>query len=200
MMTYLEYIIKMQSIAKIGLTFNNDPYALENYKLIEDLSKEMLEKYTDSNIEEDNYFIRNIYPTPNVSTRVLVIKDDKILMVKEIKTQDYSLPGGWCDVFDNIRKNAVDEAKQESGFDIVVDKVLAIFNRQTYQKIKSSVSEYSIYFSASIISGKASVSHETDDVDFFDIDNLPKLSYKNTHEEINIAYDVYINNKETYFD
>lgn len=200
MMTYLEYIIKMQSIAKIGLTFNNDPYALENYKLIEDLSKEMLEKYTDSNIEEDNYFIRNIYPTPNVSTRVLVIKDDKILMVKEIKTQDYSLPGGWCDVFDNIKKNAVDEAKQESGFDIVVDKVLAIFNRQTYQKIKSSVSEYSIYFSASIISGKASVSHETDDVDFFDIDNLPKLSYKNTHEEINIAYDVYINNKETYFD
>lgn len=199
-MEYLEFIIRIQSIAKVGLTFNKDPYALESYKIIEKLSKEMLEKYTDSAIENDNYFIREIYPTPNVSSRVIVVQDNKILMVKEIKTQDYSLPGGWCEVFDTIRKNAVDEVKQESGFDVEITKVLAIFNRQCFQEVKSSISEYSIYFSAKIIGGEAQISHETDDVDFFEINDLPKLSYKNTHNEIKIAYDVYINNKETYFD
>ncbi|MDF9866972.1 8-oxo-dGTP diphosphatase [Bacilli bacterium PM5-3] len=190
----------MQSIAKIGLKFSEDPYALENYQEIQDLSKEMLEKYTKQKIEEDNYFTRDIYPTPNVSVRVLVEQDGKFLFVREIKEQKYSIPGGWCDVFYNIRENACSEVLQESGYEVELDRVIAIFNRNDYKKKKSSVSEYCVYFSAKIIGGKAKISHETDDVGFYAVDELPELSFKNTHQELAICFDVYYNNKDTYFD
>lgn len=199
-MNYLEFVLRMQSIAKIGLKFNKDPYALENYKIIEEESKAILEKYTNSSFDENNYYIRDIYPTPNVSTRVLVVQEDKILLVREIASQNYSLPGGWCEVFETASKNAIDEVKQESGYEVALDRILGIFYTQKYKKVKSSISEYAIYFSAHIIGGIRSTSHETDDVNFFSIDNLPVLSHKNSEEEIKKAYDIYLNNKEPYFD
>ena len=39
-----EYIIKIQSIAKIGLKFSKDPYAISNYNEINDLSLKLYEK------------------------------------------------------------------------------------------------------------------------------------------------------------
>ena len=39
-----DYILKIQSIAKIGLVFSKDPYAITNYQQINDLTLEMLEK------------------------------------------------------------------------------------------------------------------------------------------------------------
>ena len=39
-----DYILKIQSIAKIGLVFSKDPYAITNYQQINDLTIEMLEK------------------------------------------------------------------------------------------------------------------------------------------------------------
>ncbi|MDR1782442.1 MAG: NUDIX hydrolase N-terminal domain-containing protein [Bacilli bacterium] len=199
-MKYLEYIIKMQSIAKIGLTFSTDPYAIENYKLVQELSKEMLEKYTNQTIEKENYFIRDVYPTPNISARCLVIKNNKILLVRESVTQTYSLPGGWVDYYHSVADTAIEEVKQESGFDIKVAKVLAIFNNNNYFEKPISVSETSIYFLAHIIGGKAQISHETDDVAFFDLNNLPKMSSKTTKEQFEIIMDIYNNNKETYFE
>ena len=40
-----DYIVKIQSIAKIGLVFSKDPYALTNYQQINDISLQMLEKF-----------------------------------------------------------------------------------------------------------------------------------------------------------
>ncbi|MDL2211893.1 NUDIX hydrolase N-terminal domain-containing protein [Erysipelotrichaceae bacterium OttesenSCG-928-M19] len=199
-MDYLEFIIKMQGIAKIGLKFSKDAYALENYAQIESLSKAMLEKYTQQEIEKDNYFVRDIYPTPNISVRVIIEEQGKLLMVREIKEQKYSVPGGWCDLFENAKENAISEVLQESGYEVEIERLLAIFNRSEYLPKKSSVSEYALYFSAKIIGGCAQVSHETDDVAFFEIEKLPQLSFKNTQQELNKALDVYYNDKETYFD
>ena len=199
-MEYLEFIIKMQSIAKIGLKFSTDEYALENYAQIEKISKEMLEKYSKQVIEEDNYFVRDIYPTPNISVRVLVEHEGKFLFVRERVEQKYSIPGGWCDVFANARKNAFDEVLQESGFEVELDRLLAVFNRGEYTTVKNSISEYCLVFSAKIVGGFAQISHETDDVGFYDVNELPELSHKNTQQELTICFDVYYNNKNTYFD
>lgn len=196
-MNYLDFIIKMQSIAKIGLTFSKDPYALENYQQIQELSKEMLEKYTEEPIERANLFVPDIYPTPNVSVRVLVAQAQDILLVKERKEQTYSIPGGWCDVFASVGENARAEVLQETGYEVALERMLAIFNRGT--KL-SGLSEYTIYFSAKIVGGQAQPSHETDEVSFYNIKQLPVLSHKNTQAELDIVLDVYYNDKNVYFD
>lgn len=199
-MDYLAFIVKMQSIAKIGLKFSNDPYAIENYQEIQNISKKMLEEYSNETINHDNYFVKDIYPTPNVSVRVLVEHDDKILFVREIIEQKYSLPGGWCDIFKSLSVNACDEVLQESGYEIEINRVLAIVNKDKYRKTKSSVSEYCIYFSGKIIGGQARVSHETDDIIFCKANELPELSLKNSQHELDLVIDIYYNGKNTYFD
>ncbi len=94
----------------------------------------------------------------------------------------------------------VGDVLQESGYVVRIDRMLAIFNRPDYLSFKTSISEYCLYFSGTIIGGSPRISHETDEVGFFDIDNLPELSFKNSKEELTIALDVYFNKKETYFD
>ena len=94
-----DYILKIQSIAKIGLVHSKDPYAITNYKEINELSMKMLEEFLEVKFDRPNYFHREIYPTPNISVRTVIFNKDKtkVLMVREAAQQAYCLPGGWSD-------------------------------------------------------------------------------------------------------
>ncbi|MDR3214872.1 MAG: NUDIX hydrolase N-terminal domain-containing protein [Bacilli bacterium] len=199
-MKYLEYLIKMQGIAKIGLTFSTDPYALDNYLEIQYLTKKMLEQYTNTALENDNYFIKDIYPTPSVSARVMIIENNKILLVREVVDHKYALPGGWCDLYDSPQETAIKEVLQESGYDVRIKRVLGIFDHNKHQDKATSICEYSIIFEGEIIGGKPETAYETDEVNFYDLNELPPFSWKISQEEYQIALDVLLNNKDTYFE
>ena len=70
--SYYEFLLKIQSIAKIGLLFSKDPYAIENYETLQELSHQMIDTYTGIPLNRPNVFVRDIYPTPNVSVRTFV--------------------------------------------------------------------------------------------------------------------------------
>ena len=98
----IDYIIKIQAIAKTGLVYTKDPYARTNYEEINELSRQFLEEFTEVDIERPNYFEKHVYPTPNISARTVIFNEDKtkVLMVREVASQTYSIPGGWCDLYD----------------------------------------------------------------------------------------------------
>lgn len=201
-MEIIEFIAKVQSISKIGQLFSTDPYAIENYEELNKLSLEMLDKLDGLGID-NNIYTRNIYPTPNVSVRVLVINPEtnELLFVKETREQKWSVPGGWCDVFETARMNACKEVKQESGIEVDLVKILAVFDRNIYKPKKSLISEYVIYFLATPLTFDLNPNHETDAVAWYKLDNLPQeLSTKNTIEELSKALDVYQTNSAPYFD
>jgi len=180
-----DYIIKIQSIAKIGLTYSKDPYAITNYQEINDLSKMFLENFMDVKLDRPNYFEKDVYPTPNISVRTLIFNQErnKILMVREVKTQNYSLPGGWADLYDSPSQAAKNECLQEAGADISEMRLVGITNRTPF-KSNTSVPEYVIIFEG-ILSGKLHEhEYETDDVGWFPIDNLPEISRKLSMEEL----------------
>ncbi|HPY80076.1 MAG TPA: NUDIX hydrolase N-terminal domain-containing protein [Bacilli bacterium] len=180
-----DYIIKIQSIAKIGLTYSKDPYAITNYQEINDLSKMFLENFMDVKLDRPNYFEKDVYPTPNISVRTLIFNQErnKILMVREVKTQNYSLPGGWADLYDSPSQAAKNECLQEAGADISEMRLVGITNRTPF-KSNTSVPEYVIIFEG-ILSGKLHEhEYETDDVGWFPVDNLPEISRKLSMEEL----------------
>ena len=180
-----DYIVKIQSIAKIGLVYSKDPYALTNYKEINDLSMKFLEEFMEVQFDRPNYFARDIYPTPNVSVRTLIFSSDKkkILMVREANSGEYSLPGGWADLYDSPSQTARNECLQEAGADIEVIRLVGITERTPYKK-PNSVPEYVVIFEAKIKELHKEHEYETDDVGFFDIDNLPTISRKTSKEEL----------------
>ena len=63
---YLQILLKIHSIARIGLLFSKDPYALENYEEIRKTTLEAIEDFTNVQIERPLYFNRDIYPTQNL--------------------------------------------------------------------------------------------------------------------------------------
>ena len=78
------YLIKILDISKIGLMYSKDPYAIGNYSEIQTLSMEILEKFMDMKFDRPNYFERNVYPTPNVSCRAVIINEKKQILLVQI--------------------------------------------------------------------------------------------------------------------
>ena len=195
-----DYILKIQSIAKIGLVFSKDPYAITNYQQINDLTLEMMEKLLEIEFRKPNYFSRDIYPTPSVSVRALILNKnkDQILMVREANSGTYSFPGGWADLYDSPGQTAINESSQEAGADIELIRLVGVLNRTPF-KSGVHVPEYLIVFEAKLKGDLHEHEYETDDVRWFSIDNLPTMSRKVAKEEIDRII-LAVKNNETIFD
>ena len=200
-MTNEQFIVKVLSIAKIGLKYSKDEYAIENYAELEKLGIEMLNKSLDKPIST-NLFTSDVYPTPNISVRVMIVNElNQVLFVKEKVDGKWGIPGGWCDLFISPRNNAVKEVLEETGLSVDTTKLLAVFNRQKYRLPKIIVSDYVMYFKAVINSGsKINIGFEVLEAKYYDMDKLPELSTNNTETELLIAWDILTNNKEVYVD
>ena len=195
-----DFILKVQSISKIGLVYSKDPYALTNYKELNDLSTKFLEDFIEVKFDRPNYFARDIYPTPNISVRTIIFNKDKtkVLMVREAALGTYSLPGGWADLYDSPSQTAKNECKQEAGADIEVIRLVGLTSRTPF-KAPTSIPEYVAIFEARILELHKEHEYETDDVGFFDIDNLPEISRKTSKGEL-LRFINAAKNGETIFD
>ena len=195
-----DYILKIQSIAKIGLVFSKDPYAITNYQQINDLTLEMLEKLMEIQFNRPNYFSRDIYPTPSVSVRAIILNEnkDKVLMVRESNTGTYSFPGGWADLYDSPGQTAINESSQEAGADIELVRLVGVLNRTPF-KTGVHVPEYLVVFEAKLKGQLHEHEYETDDVNWFKLNELPPMSRKVAKQEIDRILDAVIKQK-TIFD
>lgn len=188
---YYDFIIKVLSIAKIGKVFSKDPYALDNYNELEKLSMKELENFEHIKFDRPDLFTREIYPTPSISVRTCVFNEEnKVLMVREFPEERYSLPGGWCDLYDAPSEAAKAECEQEAGAKIKNLKLIGILNRTPFKifpagtPLHKSVPEYVIIFKAELDGKLKEHLFETDAVGFFDVENLPPLSYKVCEGEV----------------
>lgn len=173
-----KFITKVQSIAKIGKIFSKDPYALENYEELEKLSHDALEAYTGEKLDRPNLFVRDIYPTPNISCRALILNDkNELLLVKEAAFGTWSLPGGWCDLYETPSEAIIKECRQEAGVDVKVEQLLYFADRKDFLANKC-LSEYVCCFHCTIIKDYHEHCHEISEVKFFPLDKLPPISHK----------------------
>ena len=196
---FYNYVLRMIAIAKIGLKYSKDPYAIENYQEVQERSMDVLEHFVDEKFDRPNYFIKDLYPTPNISVRTLVFNDkNELLLVRESKDNAYSLPGGWCDLGDSPSEAAINEVKQEAGIDIKIKRLLGILDISKDQNGLLEA-QYVVCFVAEQTSEFKEHSYETNDVKYFPVNNLPNLSFKNTKKDILRLIDAALNDK-TIFD
>ena len=188
---WLEWAKQLQSIAQAGLTYSKDVYDLERFELIRNISVEILSKQTeiDKTLIKDLFANETGYATPKVDIRAVVFKDNKILMVKENTDGDWSLPGGWGDIWLTPSEVAVKEVKEESGFDVKATKLLAVLDKKCHPHPPSLYHVYKIFIQCEIISGQPKEGIETSAVSFFAEDELPSLSIaRNTKSQIEMSF------------
>lgn len=179
---WLEWANQIQAIAQKGLLFNKNPYQIEDYKILRSIAAEIIS--THSQVEKSevlDLLIKEIgYPTPKIGVSSAVFQDNKILLVKERSDGCWTLPGGFAEVGESPGEVAVRETFEESGYQTTPIKLLFIHdnNNQKHGHTPFPQGLYKLCFQCEIIGGEATVSIETEAVDFFAEDNIPPLSTK----------------------
>lgn len=187
---WLKWAIEIQSIAQSGLTYGKDVYDLERYEQLRKISAEMLNYKTDIPIDKiENLFCNEEgYQTPKLDTRAAIFKDGKILLVLE-RNGKWSLPGGWVDVLESIESNTVKEVKEESGFDVVAKRVIAIQDRNKHNKPLYAYGVCKVFVECEITGGEFKENIETLEIGYFSLEDLPALSEeKNSIEQIEMCF------------
>ena len=186
-----EFIKKVNAISHTGVVYSKCEYALDNYHELLELSSVMLHEYIKSEVQPYNIYRDTYYPTPQPGVRVVIIKDNKLLMAQDVDTpNEWTIPGGWCDIDLSPVETAIKEVKEETGFDIRVTKLLALIDRNKYTQ-SDIYNVYSIVFVGEIIGGENNPNFEVNEVKFFDLDDFPKLSNKVVKAELDVILDAY---------
>ncbi|MCQ2353883.1 MAG: NUDIX hydrolase [Clostridia bacterium] len=200
---WLKWAVELQSLAQAGLYYSKDVYDTERYERIREISAEMVTYKTDISADKvkDLFCCETGYQTPKLDTRAAIIKDGKILLVKE-RNGKWSLPGGWVDVDISVGENAVKEVREEAGLDVTVDRVVALHDRDRHNHPVYAYKICKVFVLCSVVGGEFRPNSETLASGYFGLDELPELAEeKNTEEQIRMCFDAYASKKwETVID
>ena len=143
------------------------------------------------------------YQTPKVETRAAIIKDNKVLLVKEQLDGKWALPGGYQDVNVSIRENVIKEASEEAGAVVQPLKVVAVLDYNRHHHVNFPLGMVKIFVLCEYISHSFNENTETLGAEFYTLDNLPELSLtRTTKKQLEMCFECYKDprNWDTIFD
>lgn len=190
---WLAWIVELQSLAQAGLAYGKDPFDLERYTRIRELSAEMLAHMADLPVETVTGLFCNEtgYQTPKLDTRAALFQDGEILLVRE-RDGRWALPGGWCDVNVSVGENTAKEVKEEAGLDVIPRRIIAVQDRSKHNLPVYAYGVCKIFVQCDASGGQFVPNIETTEARYFAPDQLPPLAKeKNTAEQIALCFEAY---------
>lgn len=153
---WLEWARRIQAISQAGLHFSKDVFDRERYEELQQLSAEIIADYSVQSKEQVRGMLaaEKGYPTPKLDIRGVVFRDGKLLLVKEKMDDRWSLPGGFCEVGLSAGENAVKEIKEESGYDVMPKKLLAVLDSDKHTDKPQMFHYYKIFLQCEIVGGE----------------------------------------------
>ncbi|MGI9246866.1 MAG: NUDIX hydrolase N-terminal domain-containing protein [Steroidobacteraceae bacterium] len=176
----LELLRQLQALARTGLHFGRDEYDRDRYAQVEAIAAELLAAGAALSAEElqADWGRETGYVTPKLEVRGAMFRagDGHVLLVRETADGLWTLPGGWADVNDSPSGAIRREVEQETGFQVEVKKLAALYDRNAHGHTPSLFHSWKAFFLCEIVGGAARGSHETDAVEFFPLQALPPMS------------------------
>jgi ADP-ribose pyrophosphatase YjhB (NUDIX family) len=180
---WMDWAREIFSLSQAGLTYSENPYDIERYKRLQEITAEMIASQSDMKKESalESFSMQAGYITPKIDVRGAVIRDGRILLVQERADGRWAMPGGWADIGNAPASVAEREVWEESGFRVQAEKVVAVLDANRIEPMEF-YHAYKIIFLCKILEGEPRTSHETLAVNFFDPGELPPLSLFRTNE------------------
>jgi ADP-ribose pyrophosphatase YjhB (NUDIX family) len=174
---WLVWAREMQALAQTGLAFSRDPYDQERYARLRTLAAEIVAEHARVDVAhiEMLFAAEAGYATPKLDVRGAVFRDGRILLVREtVDSGRWTLPGGWADVNESPSACVVKEVREESGYEVKVSKLAAVWDRARHAHTpRHPFHIWKLFFICQIIGGAARTSLETSEVAFFAQEDLP---------------------------
>jgi ADP-ribose pyrophosphatase YjhB (NUDIX family) len=174
-----EDIKRLKTLADLGLLYANNDFDRERYEELYAISLRMMQCIGDHKMEDlkTNFPLSKDYPTAKVDIRgILITPDHKILLVRESTDGKWSLPGGWADVGHSPKETIVKEFFEETGINVEVQRLLAVFDKKMHPHPAQAFYVYKMVFYCVATSIELQKGFDILDVRFFDLEHLPSLS------------------------
>lgn len=120
---------------------------------------------------------------PKVAAAVFVEDGDHVLLIKrgvDPERGKWALPAGYVDAFEDPRQTAVREAREETGLDVRVTRLVDVF----YSDYRPGASIIIVY-AAEITGGELEPLDDAEAAEWFSADSLPDLAFESTREIVN---------------
>ena len=174
---WLVWTRELQAIAQTGLAFVHDPYDRERYEMLRSLASRMMAAHTAAPAAriEALFAGEQGYATPKIDVRGAVFDGDgRVLLVREVMDGGrWTLPGGWADVNLTPAENVVKEVAEESGYQVSVRKLAAVWDRSRQGHPPDVFSCCKLFYLCDVLGGAAATGLETSEVGWFAEDALP---------------------------
>lgn len=172
---------RLHAIASTGLHFGAGDYDRERYAEVATIATQMLADL--GNLPPAR--IPGLFPdfgqryaTPQVDVRGAVVRDDRVLLVREKVDGLWTLPGGYADVGLSAGENVVKEVHEEAGLETRATALYAVRHKARHGYDPDFRDFYKLFFLCEPLDPAAEpqVGPETTAVGWFTLDALPPLS------------------------
>lgn len=200
---WLKSISEIQSIAQAGLTYSTGDFDKERYARLRDIAAELAAMCSETSLDDikNIFLLEKGYATPKIDVRAYILKDNKLLLVKERSDGLWTLPGGWADVNESPSEAVIRETKEETGYDVSAIKLLAFWDKLKHDHPPQWPHAYKCFFLCHILSGEPKENLEVAEIGFFDINNIPPLStHRTTTKQLARLHELAHQDKPTQFD
>ena len=171
---------RLQSIASTGLHYSHGEFDKERYAEVASIANDMLASLGNvplARIEELVPDFATGYATPKVEVRGAVIRDDRVLLVREACDGLWAMPGGFADVGISPAENIVKEIREEASLNVSASAIYGLLHKAKHEYDPDVRDFYKIFFLCETLDeAEPEPGLEATAAGFFGLDDLPPLS------------------------
>ena len=124
------------------------------------------------------------YKNPALTVDTIIIEDNKVILIKRLNNpfkDHWAIPGGVVEYGEKVEDAAVREAKEETGLDIELTKLVGVYSDPDRDPRGHTVT---VAFLSKIIGGTLKSDSDAKDAKFIDISELKNMKLAFDHNEI----------------
>jgi ADP-ribose pyrophosphatase YjhB (NUDIX family) len=188
--TIYEVADELRGIASAGLHFSEDPYDIERYEKVLELSARLVGVLEDRPIEEVHQQFQNtlFHLSPLIGVSSVVLSDGKILLIQRTDNGLWTLPGGLVEVGESLSSAALRELKEEAGVSGRAVDLLGIFDSRLW-KTGTKNHLYHVALLVEVDDPRPTPGIEALAAEFFSKAELPPLAVGQA-EKIPVLFDI----------
>lgn len=165
---------ELRAIAQLGLNYSQDNYDRERYDRLLTLASKQYEQLVEIPAESiKERFLKELgYITPKVGVSASVFNESgDQLLVRRTDDLSWCLPCGWAEIGETPQESLQREVLEETGLHVEVGKQIRLGSRMPGD-FNLPHTTYHLQFHCMVVGGNFRESHETTDIDYYDISKV----------------------------